>query len=50
MIFFDVDVVVVGYSTPSEGWGRRKTMEPQKPGNFPGSGLEVVKRQRVAKE
>ena len=28
----------------------RKTMEPQKPGNSPGSGPEVVKRQRVAKE
>ena len=28
----------------------RKTMEPQKPDNFPGSGPEVVKRQRVAKE
>ena len=26
------------------------TMEPQKPGNSPGSGPEVVKRQRVAKE
>ena len=25
-------------------------MEPQKPGNSPGSGPEVVKRQRVAKE
>ena len=25
-------------------------MEPQKPGNSPGSGQEVVKRQRVAKE
>ena len=25
-------------------------MEPQKPGNFPGSGPEVVKRRRVAKE
>ena len=28
----------------------RKIMEPQKPGNSPGSGPEVVKRQRVAKE
>ena len=28
----------------------RKTMEPQKPGNFPGPGPEVVERQRVAKE
>ena len=27
-----------------------KTMEPQKPGNSPGSGPEVIKRQRVAKE
>ena len=25
-------------------------MEPQKPANFPGSGPEIVKRQRVAKE
>ena len=25
-------------------------MEPQKPGNTPGSGPEVVERQRVAKE
>ena len=25
-------------------------MEPQKPGNSPGSGPEVVQRQRVAKE
>ena len=25
-------------------------MEPQKPGNSPGSGPEVVKRRRVAKE
>ena len=25
-------------------------MEPQKPGNSPGSGLEVVERQRVAKK
>ena len=28
----------------------RKTMEHQKPGNFPGPGPEVVERQRVAKE
>ena len=28
----------------------RKTMEPQKPGNSPGSGPEVIERQRVAKE
>ena len=28
----------------------RKTMEPQKPGNSPGSEPEVVQRQRVAKE
>ena len=27
-----------------------KTMEPQKPGNSPGSGPEVVERQRVTKE
>ena len=26
------------------------TMEPQKPGNSPGPGPEVVERQRVAKE
>ena len=31
-----------------EAW--RKTMEPQKPGNSPGSGPEVVQRQRVTKE
>ena len=36
---------------PFRGMGAwRKTMEPQKPGNSPGSGPEVVKRQRVAKE
>ena len=28
----------------------QKTMEPQKPGNSPGPGPEVVKGQRVAKE
>ena len=28
----------------------QKTMELQKPGNFSGSGPEVVKRQRVTKE
>ena len=28
----------------------RETMEPQKLGNSPGSGPEVVQRQRVAKE
>ena len=28
----------------------RKTMEPQKPGNSPGLGPEVVERRRVAKE
>ena len=28
----------------------RKTMEPQKPGNSPRPGSDVVKRQRVAKE
>ena len=31
-----------------EAW--RMTMEPQKPGNSPGSGPEIVERQRVAKE
>ena len=36
---------------PFRGMGAwRNTMEPQKPGNFPGSGPEVVQRQRVAKE
>ena len=44
--------VVVGVLTqllPRDGaW--RKTMEPQKPGNSPGSGPEVVERQRIAKE
>ena len=28
----------------------QNTMEPQKPGNSPGPGTEVVKRQRVNKE
>ena len=38
---------------PDPFWGMeawRKTMETQKPGNSPGSGPEVVERQRVAKE
>ena len=36
---------------PFRGMGAwRKTMESQKPGNYPGSGPEVVQRQRVAKE
>ena len=36
---------------PFRGMGAwRNTMEPQKPSNSPGSGPEVVKRQRVAKE
>ena len=36
---------------PFRGMGTwRKTMEPQKPGNSPESGPEVVKRQRAAKE
>ena len=36
---------------PFRGMGAwRKTMEPQKPGNTTGSGPEVIKRQRVAKE
>ena len=36
---------------PFRGIGAwRKTMEPQKPSNSPGSGPEVVHRQRVAKE
>ena len=36
---------------PFRGMGAwRKAMEPQKPGNSPGSGPEVVERQRVAKE
>ena len=36
---------------PFRGMGAwRKTMEPHKPGNSPGSGPEVIKRQRVAKE
>ena len=29
---------------------RRRLLEPQKPGNSPGQGSEVVERQRVAKE
>ena len=28
----------------------RKTMEPQKPGNCPGPGREIVHRQRIASE
>ena len=28
----------------------QKTMEPQNPGNSPGSGPEVIEKQRVAKE
>ena len=28
----------------------RKTIEPQKPGNFPGPRSEILERQRVAKE
>ena len=28
----------------------RKTIKPQKPGNSPGHGPEVVERQRIAKE
>ena len=36
---------------PFQGMGAwQNTMEPQKPGNFPGPGSEVVERQRVAKE
>ena len=36
---------------PFRGMGAwRRTMEPQKPGNSPGPGPEVVKTQRVAKE
>ena len=35
---------------PFRGMGAwRKTMGPQKPGNSPGSGPEVVERKRVAK-
>ena len=46
-----VGVIVVVYPTPSVGWGAwRKTTEPKKPGISPGSGPEVVERQRVAKE
>ena len=36
---------------PFRGMGAwRKTTEPQKPGNSPGPGSEVVERHRVAKE
>ena len=36
---------------PLRGMGAwRKTMEPQKQGNFPGPGPEIVERQRVVKE
>ena len=36
---------------PFRGMGAwQKTMEPQKPGNSPGSGPEVVERQRITKE
>ena len=31
-------------------WGWRNTIKPQKPPDFPGSGSEVVDRQRVAKK
>ena len=48
LLFSPTVLLVVGYPTPSEGW--RKTIEPQKPGNSPRSGPEVVQRQRVAKE
>ena len=44
-------VVCCWLPEPFRGMGAwRKTMEPQKPGNSPGSGPEVVQRQRVAKE
>ena len=36
---------------PFRGMGAwRKTMEPQKPGNYPGSGPEVVERQKVPEQ
>ena len=36
---------------PFRGMGAwQKTMQPQKPGNSPGPGLEAVKTQRVAKK
>ena len=47
----DFDVVAVVVTRPFRGttaW--RKTMEPQKQARSPGSGPEVVERQRIAKE
>ena len=44
-------VVVVVVTGPFRGMGAwRKTMEPQRPGNSPGSGPEVVERQRISKK
>ena len=44
----DVVVVVVVIRLIPRSGGMAKTIEPQKPGNSPGSKSEVVKRQRVA--
>ena len=45
------DLLWLLLSDPIRGMGAwRKTMEPQKPGNSPRPGPEVVGRQRVAKE
>ena len=44
-------LLLLSLPRPFRGMGAwRKTMEPQKPGNFPGPGPEVAERQRVAKE
>ena len=42
-------LLLVTLPLPRDG-GMAEDMEPQKPGNSPGSGPEVVQRQRVAKE
>ena len=50
-VYSFVAVVVVTRPLPFRRMGAwRKTLEPQKLGNSPGSGPKVVKRQRVAKE
>ena len=43
-------VVVVGYRPLPRDGAWRKTMEPQKPGNYPGSGPEVVETESPKSE
>ena len=51
LIDFYCIVLLLFLSDPFRGmWAWRKAMGPQKPGNSPGPGPEVVERQRVAKE